>query len=175
MQLELPKLIEGFFKERGLGRRQLAERMGYRNLNRGMRHVTAWLRGEALPCAAHIDLLAPALEMPRAELEALVRRDAVALAEEARRRRALDPRFYLIIRYMPAVYGSEVLGEDLDEQEALAAAAARAARIQRRCCLSTPSSRCYWLSATGALEGVNRGPEPTMQVGGRPFRLLVDG
>ena len=175
MQLELPKLIEGFLKKRGLGRRQVAERMGYRNLNRGMRHVTAWLRGEALPCAAHIDLLAPALEVPRAELEALVRRDAAAVAEEARRRRARDPRFYLTVRYAAAIYVTEVLGEGLDEQAALAAAAARAAQVGRRCCLSAPSSRCYWLSATGALEDVDRGPEPTLRVGGRAFRLLVEG
>jgi len=113
--------------------------------------------------------------MPRPELEALVRRDAEAVAEAARRRRARDRRFYLTVRYAAAVYVTEVLGEGLDEQAALDAAAARAAQVGRRCCLSAPSSRCYWLSATGALQDVARGPEPTVRVGGRPFRLPVEG
>jgi len=175
MQLELPGLIREHLKERGLSRRQLVERMGYRNINKGMRYLMGWLRGEELPGADQVGRLAAALDRPHDELEALVRRDTAAVIDEARRRRARDRRCYLTIRYQPAVYVTEVLGEDLDERAALEAAAARAAAIQRRCCLNAPSNRSYWLSAAGTIDCVTEGGGPTMRIGGRAFRILVDG
>ena len=58
-----------------------------------------------------------------------MQRDVAAAVAEARRRRALDRRTYLTIRYMPAVYVTEVMGRDLDESDALATARARAADL----------------------------------------------
>ena len=145
-----------------------------RNVNKGMRYLMGWLRGEELPGDDQVARLAGAMDRPSAEIEDIVRRDTAAVINEARRQRAKDQRFYLTIRYMPGFYATEVLGEDLDERAVLDTAATRAAEIQRRCCLNTPSNRSYWLSAAGEIECVTEGGGPTMRVGGRAFRVLVD-
>ncbi|MBW2736368.1 MAG: hypothetical protein JRH20_28610, partial [Deltaproteobacteria bacterium] len=154
MQLELPKLITKLLTEERISRRQFVERMSYRNVNKGMRYLTAWLRGEELPGDDHVVRLAKALGRKREEIEDVVRRDTSSVIDEARRRRAEDRRYYLITRYIPGFYATEVLGVDLGELSALDQASSRAAEIQRRCCLNTPSNRSYWLGAKGEIECV---------------------
>lgn len=171
MQWELKRLLEEYLTEKGLSRREFVLRLGYRNINKGMRYLMGWLRCEELPNSEQTEWLVRALGQDRAEFEALIERDRVARLDRARHRRAQDRRFYLTIRYMPAVYVSEILGEDLDEQTTVDACAARAAAIGRRCCLNTPSNRSYWLSETGELEGVTEGGVPVMRIGNKEFNL----
>ena len=118
MQLELQSFINEFLKTQGLRPPQLVRRMGYKNVNKGMRYLTAWRRSEALPTKEQVARLARALGRPADEVEGIVQRDVAAVVAEARRRRALDRRTYLTIRYMPAVYITEVMGRDLDESDA---------------------------------------------------------
>ena len=61
MQLELPILINEFLQRQGPRPSQLVLRMGYKNVNKGMRYLTSWRRSEALPTEEQVVRLARAL------------------------------------------------------------------------------------------------------------------
>ena len=65
---ELARYLSAARKKAGLNRGQLAAAVGYRNLGKGCKRVTAWEAGQQMPSAAQFENLAVALGLEQSEL-----------------------------------------------------------------------------------------------------------
>ncbi len=154
----------------GLSRRQLVERMGYRNVNKGLRYLVGWTREGRLPGPEHLPRLAAALDCGEEFLCALVERDRAARRETWLTARARDPRHHLALRLAAAVHKHASF--EGTEAEALDWASALAARYRCLAWLDTPGGHLYVIDAEGRvtarLDGATHAL-PTAHVGGRPM------
>ena len=174
MKFALSEFVSTAMKKNGWGRKEMARRLGYRNLNRGMNRLNNWLEGRKFPSGDQPRRLAEALGIKVDDVVALIRQDLEALREEARAERARDSNYYLIIRYIPGFYGRKTLPEGLGEQEAVWVASSMARELGRKCCLDTPSGTTYWYGKTGKLAFTDKdGARPYMTLKGRPFAVSV--
>lgn len=163
----------------GLNRRELVARL-YRNGNKGRRRVDAWLAGEAVPAPAQLRQLTQLFGLPEDQLPRTLEWDAVrarADAAQARlqkcRERAQDPRYQLVIRYIPGFYQSTWL--EAPHEEAAIEHARELAQSHPRptdrwaVCLETPACSIYYFDSEGELIRVLRSSEPPeTTVDGRP-------
>ncbi len=83
-------------------------------------------------------------------------------------------KYYLTIRFMPAVYMTKELPGDVTPEEAMAATVKEAKSRGLRCCLSTSDNINYFIDAEGHLENTSTGPRPHMVVSGNSFRMAVE-
>jgi len=154
----------------GLGRRQLVERMGYRNVAKGLRHLLRWTREGRLPGPEHLPRLAAALDCGPDFLRALVERDRRARQQAWRAARARDPRHHLALRLAAAIYKQASF--EGTEAEALEWACALAACYRCLAWLDTASGHLYVIDAEGRVTARLDGAAhrlPTTHVGGRPM------
>ncbi|MFC1482171.1 helix-turn-helix domain-containing protein [Myxococcota bacterium] len=97
----------------GLHRREVASRMGYRNLDKGMARLARWEKGEDAVWGDRIPALANALEVPIEELANFGQREleAVAVAKKASEKRreankkALDAEWNLLASHCTSLLG----------------------------------------------------------------------
>lgn len=177
-RLDLPRSINETIRKLGLTRRQVVLRMGYRNENRGMRHLLRWLSGEARPRGDQLDRLGAALGIEREQIVRLIRSDLAELREQQRRLRARDRRSFLLIRLAAGIISSRVVpdGLTLEQARQWALSEVRALGSPRgfRFCIHTPDGVNHWFDQQGRLEGTSSGPAPCMQVGGTAFSLTLN-
>jgi transcriptional regulator with XRE-family HTH domain len=170
--LAVPLRISALLRREGISRVDLVRRLGFRDQRLGLRHLDGWLSGSRPPHGDQVEQLARVLGVSDRELIDTIQRDERALYEDARQRRALDPRCRLTIR--AAVPFSRALCAELTEERAIMVARSEARRLDRRCCLNTPTSRNYWLNPEGEIEAVTEGAGPFTVVGARVVRLSMD-
>ena len=145
--------------------------MGYGNINKGCRRVKSWLGGREIPSHGQLQILSSVLEFPDELWTAAIQRDANRATRKRRAARAADPRYRLTIRLMAAVYTTQYLPGELSLAQALAEACDLAKRMRRRVCLNCPDDQSIYVGVDGDPVGSIQGREPSMRIGGRPFRI----
>jgi hypothetical protein len=170
--LAVPRRIFSLLEREGISRVELVRRLGFRDQRAGLQKLNGWLAGTRPPSGNQVGQLARMLGVSDGELHDAIQHDERALFEEARRRRALDPRCRLTIR--AAVPVSRALPPELTEEQAIMVARSEARRLGRRCCLNSPASRNYWLNPDGEIEAVTEGAGPFTVVGERVVRLSME-
>ena len=172
METQLSTLIRNHLRRNGLSRSDFVKKLGYANVAKGHRRLTAWLKGVASPSTDQKQRLATALAVPIETIGNAVDTDHRICLERRAARRAQDPHYYLIIRLMAAVYSEIKLPRGIDQKAALLLARAKAKNIKRYCCLNTPDSTNYWLDNQGQVYKIDQDRPPKMSVGGRSLRLI---
>jgi len=155
---------------------QLARLVGYRNLSKGARRITA-LEQTGM---GKVDLLlhvAEALNLDWLTVERLMEQDYQERLHEWERWANEPVPMCLVVRLMAAVYVRKVLPEAVTTPEQAEAWACEFARLHRwRVCLILSRRQSLWLSADGLVEARTEAkPDqpnmPFMEVGGRRFLL----
>ncbi len=158
----LPGLIRDAIRQGS--RKKIVKAMGYKNQTKGLRRLDSWLAGEALPRGDQVMRLAQAIGIDSKEIDRIITADKNASIEAVKAKRAQDLNYYFSIRYLPAFYKRTTLPVQANEEDALKTALDQAKRVGFRCCLNTPTSKCFWISADGRLEHVSEGSPPSMAI-----------
>ena len=148
--------------------------MGYTNLARGHQRLHRWLTGARAPVGAQLKRIADACAVAESVVQDKLQKDvrrAQALRCVARAR---DPRYYIVVRWMAAVYGRKALPEGLTDDEALELARDFSRSVHRRCCLDAPDGSQVWLDDQGSVYHVSWGRPPSMRIGRQRFLLAMD-
>ena len=173
METQLSTLIRKHLTRHGLNRSDFVKKMGYANVAKGHRRLTAWLKGLASPSTDQKRRLAAALALPIETIGDAVETDHRIYMDRRAARRAQDPHYYLIIRLMAAVYSEIKLPRDIDQKAALLLARAKAKNLKLYCCLNGPDSTNYWLDNQGQVYKIDQDRPPNMRVGGRSLSLVT--
>ncbi len=105
--------------KQGLGYAELSRKMGYKNINRGMRRIIDLEReNEAHPEV--LEKIIVALELGREYIDQLIQQDKDYQQREFEKWVNTPIKWHLIVRWMPAVYGErEMPGYIKTEKEAI--------------------------------------------------------
>jgi transcriptional regulator with XRE-family HTH domain len=171
------------FKEqrdkRGLSLGQLARLLGYRNTSKGSNRI-ARLEREGAVTADLLLRLAGVLGIDLPTIEELTERDRQERLREWEGWVSQPVPIQLVVRYMPAVYGTVALPEGVttpEQAEAFARAYAR--EHGRRVCLAVSRRLSVWVNSEGRVEARTEatpdGPNtPFMRLKGSGKRFLLN-
>ena len=174
MKTRLGALLLRNMEHQGLDRPSFVRRMGYSNLDKGLRRLDAWLNGGAVPGRQNRGRLCRALDLAPLSLERAIQQDQLAHQEDQLAKRQLDPTYHLILRLMPGIYSTLRLPEGLNEEEARKEAEHQALSLNIRCCLNTPESKNIWIDECGEEESISTGPAPVTTLCNKEFNLQID-
>jgi len=164
--MHLQQKIQNLMKERGIERVKLPELLGYKNSNKGLRRLDAWMAGSELPKGRQRELLAVFLDLSLLELDQLLQLDQQELGKRRRENRAQDPHYYLIVRLMAAFYQTQQLPAGTTRKQAISMTRKRAMEWNKLCALNTPSNQTLWFDQKGKVYAISeRGP--SMRIGGQ--------
>jgi len=171
----MPSHLGTYFRRtrlaKGLKLGPLARQVGYRNVSKGCRRITAFEdTGKITP--ELLAKLAAVLEIEDAVIEEL--RDADRRAYQEWLSEPVKP--YTVVRLMAAVYSRVDLPEDVQSQHEAEEFAAGLARKHRlRVCLVWSRRTSIYFAADGSLEGITEAaPAPVMKIGGKKCLLKID-
>ncbi|HIA01473.1 MAG TPA: hypothetical protein EYN66_06115 [Myxococcales bacterium] len=153
-------------KQGGIDRRNLPQLFGYRNTNKGLRRLDAWMAGSELPKGRQHELLAAFLSLSLLELDRLLQLDQQELGKRRRENRAQDPHYYLIVRLMAAFYQTQRLPAGTTRKQAISMTRNRAMEWNKLCALNTPSNQTLWFDPKGKVYAISE-KGPSMRIGGQ--------
>lgn len=171
MQTEFINFMRATMQERAWSRKDVVRQMGYKNVSKGLRRLDAWLKGDGYPNGAQCQPLADALSVEVPDLVTIILRSQNQDRAKRCRIRALDPRYYLTIRLIAAVYNRLTLPDDTTRERAIEQGVHTATRTGLRCCLDMPTSETVWFERDGTYTIREDVQPPYMSVGGRRFVL----
>ena len=146
-----------------LSRRELAERLGYRNPGTAHNLVVQWRRGTTTPQGGQFDRLANALGIEPGEVEAAKRADKLAAQMRAEQLLADFPAYRLRIRIIYGRYANDTLPEGISEAEAVERASMIASRWKRTVCMTSPGlTSHFWFDKCGKLISRGNGSGPSI-------------
>jgi len=154
----------------GIRRQDIAQRLGYRNITKGLRRFDAWMAGTREPAPQQRRLLSSFLEINPEELDALLARDRQLRHKKRRGKRAADPHYYLTVRLMAAVHRKRRLDVEVSQREAIALARQTARRWRKKCALNTPNNQTLWFNEDGAVYALTE-EGPSMRIGGKSVSM----
>lgn len=169
MAVEIGELVKSVRKAKGLGRGELVRRMGYRNLNRGCRHLLAVESGE-MPDREFFDKLVSALEIDPEQARAATK--ALADRRAAEYERWLDEpiQMHLVIRASPGFLMSESLSDCADREAAMEYAASRARFFKAKTWLVFSRRESVYFDEEGNARPSSKPADaPYMQLKGKRF------
>ena len=171
--MHLQHAIKTQMTARGIRRRDVAQRLGYRNIAKGLRRLDAWLAGTRQPAPQQRRQLAAFLEMSPEDLDALLSQDRQLRHKKRREKRANNPYYYLTLRLIPAFYQTRKLPVELSQREAIALARQTARQCRKKCALNTPKNQTLWFNEDGAVYAITE-EGPSMRIGGKavPMNLI---
>ncbi len=153
-----------------MDRKELVQAMGYSNLTKGLRRLDAWLSGDEMPTLEQVEVLSNTLHRSQTEILQAIAKDREAMKDAERQARRENPNYRVSIRAIPGVIATFELPGTMSIEQAIQIAKERAHGLCRFA-VNTPENQTYWCSAEGRLEALTDGAEPTMRVGGKPFRF----
>ena len=181
MQNHLTEYVRSVRRSKGLSVRELAIKMGYQNLNRGMRRINEFEQCASIATPV-FEKLARALELDRAEMRELARKDRDDVEREFKHwaEKPITP--FLTLRPYCAVYIRQDLPDSIQtEPEAIDYAAKVAKERGMKVCLTMTRKKTFWFSEQGEfLYSLESTPEnsmtPFLSLGGRkrPFVFGFD-
>jgi hypothetical protein len=166
----LQQEIRFVMTRRGIGRAELAQLLGYKNIAKGLRRLDAWTAGSERPGNSQRELLAEFLALSVEQLDALLAKDQKLLFDERRRKRAQDPHYYLTLRLMAAVYSTKRLPAGIARRKAIRTARELAIASRKKCALNTPKNQTLWFNEKGEVYAISE-EGPTMRIGGHKVSL----
>jgi transcriptional regulator with XRE-family HTH domain len=163
--------------DRGLTLGQLARMVGYRNVSKGANRIARFERVGAIsePLLVH---LAEALEIDLPTVEDLMEQDRQEYLRAWEEWVNEPVPMYLVVKYLPAVYGTTQLPEGVKTpEEAEEYACEYARRNRRQVCLAISRRRSVWINQEGEVEARTEAtPEqpnvPFMRLRGSNRRFL---
>lgn len=173
MASHLSELIKNGMAQAGLDRKRLVRVLGYRNQNKGLGRLDAWLAGNDLPDGRdQIERLAVALNVETSLIATAIQTDIEAMKSLANAERRRNPNYRVTFRAVPGFYVTHELPGDLTLDEALRQAK-NFFNGNVRFAVNTPDNTTYWCNREGEVESVTEGREPLMIVGGKPLRVVI--
>ena len=172
MGSNFPSLLQEAMAKGMLDRRQAVQLLGYRNTNKGLRNLEAWLSGSRAQISKdHIQRIAGAFDLSEADLLAAINQDAEAEVQRRKELRRHDPHYRVTVRLMAAFYLTHKVPGSLSMDEALRQAHGLA-EGRFRFAINTPEDQTYFCDESGRIESVTAGNEPYILVKNRPLRLV---
>ncbi len=149
MYTRLARYVNQQRMSKGWNRAELARRMGYRNVNRGMNRILTLEREGVVPQEV-LDKLIDALDMDKGQVKKLLEQDRQAYEEACEAWLDKPIKMHLIVRLMPAVMAHKSLPEHITtEEEALAEACAYAKKAQRKVWLVVSRRKSIYVNEEG--------------------------
>ena len=119
MTTNLSRFIKEERIKQGLNYAEVSKKIGYKNINKGMRRVID-LEREGVVNPEVLDRIVDALELDQVYVDQLIQEDKELQKREFEEWVNTPIKWHLIIRWMPAVYGErEIPGYIKTEQEAI--------------------------------------------------------
>lgn len=143
----IAELFENRRKELDLSVREVAKKAGYtqKNLSKGMRKYSRLEESDCyFPRRSIRDKFAPVLGLTDEDIQGALHADIEELDEP------VDP--YIIVRWMPAVYGSVELPEQCSREEAVRKAHQVAREKNKRCCVVLSRIRGLYVEPDGSAQ-----------------------
>ncbi|MFP4687517.1 MAG: hypothetical protein ACLFN5_05335 [bacterium] len=114
MVTKIAERIKRVLKEEEMDRKKFVRKMGYENLNKGLRRLDGWRSGKEYPDPEHqLERLARVIEGSAEELEQLISWEKEGERLELREKRRQDRRYYLVMQFHKWVGSSKNLTENL--------------------------------------------------------------
>lgn len=106
MTTNLSRFIKGERVKQGLNYAQVSRKMGYKNINRGMRRITD-LEREGKVNPEVLEKIIEALKLDRNKVDQLIQEDKEQQQREFEAWVNTPIKRYLIIRWIPVIYGEK--------------------------------------------------------------------
>lgn len=144
-------------KALNLSQKELAERMGYKNLSRGIRKINAIEDGEIIPEV--LKKMMTCLGVTEKARQRCQKKEAAYIQEMIKKFPPFKP--VLICRYMACVYSEIRIPENINsESEMLEFAKDFAKKHKRLCWLKLDYDYCYHINCEGKTAGPDRSFSP---------------
>jgi len=151
----LGSYLKGERLKQKLNTAQLAEKIGYRNINKGMRRILDLEREGEAHCEV-LEKIIDALELDRTYIDQLIQEDKEQQRREFEEWVNTPIDWHLIIRWMPAVYGErEIPGNIKTEEEAIEYAKSVAGKLKLMVWLVLSRKENLRIDADGSIKSRN--------------------
>ena len=138
----LGKLLEKRRKEQGLSKKEMVLKLGYLNINRGIRRVNAIENGEVIR-EVTVKMMR-ILGVTQEEMATCEKKQAEWID-------SLPPiKPYIVVRIIPAIYLNADVPQHLTEEEMVEYAIALSKRQNRYVCLQYARAKRYWINPNGS-------------------------
>ncbi len=131
MKTNLSRYIKQERLKRGLNFAELSQKMGYTNVNRGMRRIID-LEREGVVHHEILEKIIDVLELDREKIDQFIQQDKEQQQREFIEWINIPIKWHLIIRWMPTIYGErDIPGNIRTEEEAIEYAVGVAKELKR--------------------------------------------
>ena len=166
MVTALSERIENYLEEHEIDEKEFVRRMGYENINKGLRRLYHWmakgLKEKKYPCSSEqLEGLAQVLPASLKEIKQLIYWERQSRKLDRLEKRRRDNRYFLSIRTTKFTSGTRTFSGDLDEEEVIDEVRELIARKMEddlrarsnyfRCELNTPECRSYRFNKEGEI------------------------
>jgi len=166
MVTTLTERIENYIEEHEIDKKEFVRRMGYENINKGLRRLHGWMAGglqeKKYPgTGEQIEGLARVLPASKIEIKQLISWEKQARKLEQLEKRRQDDRYFCSIRTTKFTSGTRTFPGDRDEQEVIGEVREIIARKMEddfrarsnyfRCELNTPDCKSYHFNKEGEI------------------------